>query len=102
MVSDDEDSEGVIVDVVGERQRIALTIEPGRGIWEAWDNEMRLDIGSELEEDTATIGLDELVLEHKRKTKTLGGEITLRPEEEDAVTPNESEVGAVQVRCMMA
>lgn len=92
---DCEDPE-VIAEVVEERQRIAVVAEPGEGIGEAWDNGTGLDIGPEIEGDTATTGPDGLMLE------LLGGEMILGPWEEDIVTSNESEEVAVQVSCVMA
>lgn len=75
----DEDSEGFVLEGVGERQLIALAVEPEEGIGKAWDNGTGLDIGAKLKEDTVTTGLDRLMLELEGKIRTLGEEITLGP-----------------------
>ena len=58
---------------------MALSAKLGEVIGEAWDNGTGLDIGPELEKDTATTGLDRLMPELKGKIETVEGEITLGP-----------------------
>lgn len=50
-----------------------MIVKLGEGIGEAWENGMGLDIGPEPQEDTVTIVLDRLMLEHEGKIGTLRG-----------------------------